>query len=634
MQTEPRFRDRLRYWLDGVFSRGPIAMIAALTLFSLVIILLVAMVLTITGFAQEGGSALNFPEAFWEAMMRTFDAGTMGGDTGWGFRFVMLVDTIGGIFVISALIGVLTTGIETRMEELRKGRSRVIESGHTVILGWSEQVFTIMSELAIANENQPKSCVVLLGDKDKVEMEDELHDKVLDDGRKLRIVCRTGSPMDMSDLDLVSLNTAKSIIVVSPDTEEPDSEVIKAVLAITHHPNRRPEPYTIVAEIRDEKNMAAARVVGKNEVEWVLVGDLIARIIAQTCRQSGLSVVYTELLDFGGDEIYFKAEPSLAGKTFGEALHWFETNSLLGLMTAKQEVKLNPPMDTVLQKTDQLILVAEDDDKIFLNSTGPGAVSASQISSLPVVQKGPEEILVLGWNWRGRSILRELDNYVAPGSLVELVADENDIQDAVAETQSDLSRLSLQFKRADITDRRVLDNLNLGRFKHIILLCYSDSLKPQQADAATLITLLHLRDIADIYGYSYSIVSEMLDIRNRNLADVTRADDFIVSDKLVSLMMAQVSENRHLNAVFKDFFDPEGSEIYLKPACNYVAPGQPVNFYTLVEAARRKGEVAMGYRLAADSKDASKAYGVHLNPRKSSTFTLGEHDSVVVLAED
>ena len=103
------------------------------------------------------------------------------------------------------------------------------------------------------------------------------------------------------------------------------------MLAITNNPNRRAEPYHIVAEIREPKNMDVARMVGKDEVELVLVGDLISRIIAQTCRQSGLSVVYTELLDFGGDEIYFHEEPALVGKTFGEALLAYEDSAVIGL---------------------------------------------------------------------------------------------------------------------------------------------------------------------------------------------------------------------------------------------------------------------------------------------------------------
>jgi hypothetical protein len=99
----------------------------------------------------------------------------------------------------------------------------VIEKNHTVILGWSEQVFTIISELVEANSNQPDACIVIMGDKDKVEMEDEIREKVGGTG-KTRVVCRSGNPIDMSDLNIVSLNTSKSILVLSPETENPDAE--------------------------------------------------------------------------------------------------------------------------------------------------------------------------------------------------------------------------------------------------------------------------------------------------------------------------------------------------------------------------------------------------------------------------
>jgi len=126
----------------------------------------------------------------------------------------------------------------------------------------------------------------------------------------------------------------------------------------------------------------------------------------------------------------------------------------------------------------------------------------------------------------------------------------------------------------------------------------------------------------------------MLDIRNRNLADVTRADDFIVSDKLVSLMMAQITENKYLNGVFTDMFDPEGSEIYLKPAAEYVQLGKPVNFYTIVETARRRSQVAIGYRLQVNSQDAANGYGVKINPDKAEMVTFTEHDRIVVISEE
>src|SRR5207245_4071343 len=111
-------------------------------------------------------------------------------------------------------------------------------------------------------------------------------------------------------------------------------------------------------------------------------------------------------------------------------------------------------------------------------------------------------------------------------------------------------------------------------------------------------------------------------------------DDFIVSDNLVSLLLAQISENKELSAVFQDLFDAEGNELYLKPAGDYVELERPVNFYTVVEAARRRGEVAVGYRLRARGDSVNGAHGVVVNPDKSAAVRFAAADRVIVLAED
>jgi voltage-gated potassium channel Kch len=626
--------DRLRYAFDNFMARGTVALIGGLGLVSALVILAVGLLMTLFQIApaDDPEPGVSLSEAVWRSLMRTLDPGTMGGDVGWSFRFAALAVTLGGIFIISAFIGVINNGIEAKLEELRKGRSRVVETGHTVILGWSEQVFSIISELVLANANQPRSCIVVLGDLDKLAMEDSLRDKVGSTGRT-RVVCRTGNPIDLDDLEIASPHTARSIIILSPETDDPDSNVIKTMLAITNNPNRRPEPYHVVAEIRDPKNMEVARMVGKGEVELVLVGDLIARIIAQTCRQSGLSVVYTELLDFGGDEIYFRAEPALAGRAFGEALLAYQTSTVIGLRPKDGTPALNPPMDTRLGPGDELIVIAADDDAIQLVASAQAAVDESAIRLGQPAPLQPERSLLLGWNWRAPAIINELDNYVTAGSLVKVVCDFDDALVEVEHKCSHLHNQSVSVELGDTTDRRTLDRLGVAGYEHIIVLSYSDTLDEQQADARTLITLLHLRDIIDRNCEDASIVSEMLDLRNRALAEVTRADDFIVSDKLVSLMLSQVSENKHLNAVFADIFDPEGSEIYLRPAGHYVALGQPVNFFTVVAAARQRGELAMGYRLRSKSGDAAQSYGVVVNPDKAQPITFGETDRIIVVAQ-
>jgi voltage-gated potassium channel Kch len=613
-------------------ARGSGAMLSGLFVLSALIIFAAAALVKITNTAPEG---VGFFEVAWMSLLRTLDSGTMGGDTGNPFfLFMMLVVTFGGVFVVSALIGIINNSIEDKMDELRKGRSQVLENDHTVILGWTPQVFTIISEIVLANESRKSGAViVVLADQDKVEMEDAINERI-PDTKNTKVICRSGSPIDLTDLEIASPHTARSIIVLA-EGADPDTHVIKSVLALTNNPNRRAEPYHIVTQIRDLKNMDVVRMISaKDTVQPILTNDLIARVVAQTSRQSGLSLVYTELMNFGGDEIYFKQEPGLSGKTYGEALHAFEDCSLMGIRKADGTVAMNPSMDAKIESGDQVFVIAEDDDKIYLSGLSripldEGLIQTNGKAASPK----PEKALILGWNRSGATIIRELDNYVAKGSQVTVVSDIFELEKQIRADSGKLKNQKIVTQTGDIRDRELLEKLDAAEYDHVIVLAYSH-LEPQEADAITLVTLLHLRDIAERDATPFSIVSEMLDLRNRELAEAARVDDFIVSEHLISLMMAQLSENSELMGVFTDIFDPEGAEIYLKPIGEYVTTGQPVNFYTVTEAARRRGETTIGYRIMSESHNSEKSYGIHTNPRKSEKVSFATEDKLIVITEE
>ncbi|MFL5763787.1 MAG: CASTOR/POLLUX-related putative ion channel [Bacteroidia bacterium] len=626
------FSERLRYKFDNTMSKGTPALIMWLGITSLVVVLVSGLTLFLFKITGEGEEPLSFIEGAWRSLMRTMDAGTVGGDNGWTYRIVGLIVTIGGIFIFSALIGVLSNGINDKLEQLRKGRSFVIEQNHTLILGWSSKVFTIISELVIANENQKSPRIVILADKDKVEMEDEVRDK-LGNTKNTKIICRSGSPNDMADLAIANPQAARSIIILAPEEGNADPQTIKTILAITNNPDRREEPYHIVAEIKDEKNLEVAKMVGKDEVELVLTDDVIARIMVQTSRQSGLSIVYTELMDFDGAEIYFNEERELVGKTYAEAITAYEDSAVIGVQYADGAVKVNPEMDYKLVKGDKVIAITEDDDTLVVSKNKAPQINEKAIVNQDSSKILSEKILLLGWNKRAVIIIREMDNYVGPGSEMKVVS-SFDHAEEVKEAAASLKNIRLEFMCADTTARKVIDELNVTSYDSVQLLCYKEEMELQDADAQTLISLLHLRRIIEETGKDLKIVSEMLDLRNRDLAEVTKADDFIVSDKLISLLMSQVSENKYLMRVFEDLFDADGSEIYLKPISDYILPGQEVNFYTVIESAKRRGQTAIGYRLASLSHDSGKAYGVAVNPAKSKTQKFTAQDKLIVLAED
>ncbi len=634
--TSITWRDRLRYRLENLLSRGPGAMILALAAITALFVFVTALLIAILGVrsaTEDGSPKLGFVEGAWTSLMHALDAGNLAGDNGWLLRIIMFVVTLFGIFVVSILIGTLTSGIEGKLNEMRKGRSRVLEENYTLILGFSSKVYSIISELVIANASEKDSVIVILGDQDKVEMDDAIRAKI-DDFGNTRVICRSGSPLELDDLKVVDPNLARSIIVLAPEVEKADMHVIKSVLALTNYPGRKLSPMHIVAELRDEQNSEAAELVGGHEAVFVMSDELIARITAQTCRQSGLSVVLTELLDFDGAEIYFKHEPELAGKTYRDSLFRFEQSTVLGIYRPHDnKVELNPSMTAKFGVHDQVIAIAEDDSTLRMSPYSNPPIEESLIRLQSETPPAPERTLILGWNKRGETIVRELDKYVAAGSDVIVVNSTDDAREQLIKIAGELKRQKLRFAKGDFATRATLEAIKPENFDHIIALTNLELPAPE-ADAATLITLLHLRKISDARGKHFSIVTEMQDVKNRALAQVARADDFIVSDKLVSLMLAQLSENKALDLVFKQLFSNEGSEICLRPIGEYVRVNSPVSFFTLVEAAARKGHTAIGYRIVKNANDKDQGYGIKVNPNKRDTVMFEPGDQLVVLSID
>lgn len=631
---KPGLGARLRYAFDRSMAAGTIALIAWLGLLSLLIIAVAGLFVALIRVAPEGGEPMGFVEAAWASLMRTLDPGTMSGDAGWSFRLIMLLVTLAGIFIVSALIGVLSSGLASRLDELRKGRSIVLERDHTIIFNWSPSIFDVIAELVIANESRRRPRIVVMSGKDKVEMEDEIAAKV-PDTKNTRIICRSGDPTDLYDIGIVNPATARSIIILAPEEEDADSRVIKTILALVDDPGRRAARYLIAAEIREAQNAEVARVVGGPEVQLVLADDLLSRIAAQSMRQPGLSAVYTELLDFHGCEIYTVEQPALTGKTFGEALFAYETSTLIGLCGADGVVSLNPPMETMIEAGMKAIVIAEDDDRIEVSehaSAEPLAVPAPP--AIPAA--APERTLMLGWNRRGPRIALELSRYVAPGSLLTIAADTPALAADFAGLALAGDHLRVELKRIDTSRHGEIEALDPTSYDHVLVLGYSDDMAAQPADTRTLVTLLHLRRLVEGAAGRISVVSEMIDVRNRELAEVARIDDFVVSNKLVSLMLAQASENEHLEEIFRDLLDEEGSEICLRAAADYVALGENASFHEVTRAAAARGEVAIGHHIPsrAGAPDARRMGGIVINPPKAEPVAYTAQDRIIVLARD
>ncbi len=623
-------RARLQYAFDNTMARGTPALVAWLFAVTVVLVVVFALIDVVTGMREDH---LGFWEAAFQALMHALDPGTVAGDTGsWRFLCTMLVLTVAGLFIVSALIGVIAAGIDARIAELRRGRSVVLESEHSVILGWSDSVFTVIAELTIANESRRKPVIAVLADRDKVEMEEEIRAKVAD-LRGTRVVCRSGSPSDIDDLVIVNPVTARSVVVLSSDAggreaHEPDREVIKALLALRATLDRVDgDGPRVVAQLRDPANLEVARLIGRDHPGGISLLDIretVAKLVVQTSRQSGAAAVYRELFDYDGDEIYFLERHPLAEQTYADAQLHFDGLTIIGLADGA-EVRLNPAPDTLVGPR-ALVVVAEDDSVLSTAARSTATVDASAFAERPVEEPEPTQAVVIGWNERAPIIVAELDRYAAPGSTLTVVTSYGDVE--LPATR----HLAVSVVQDATTRRAVLDAHVSADTDQVIVLCYSDHLDAEAADATTLITLLHVRDILARSDSSTPVISEMMDDRNRVLAQVADIDDVVVSGEIVSLIVAQLSEDARIEPVFQDLLQAEGSEIYLRPAEWYVHPGREVSWATVVAAAARRGETAIGFSSPSLAQDGSR-FGVVVNPSKASPVTVAPGDRVVVLAE-
>ncbi len=597
---------RLRYGFDATMARGPSALVFWLAVATLVLIVIFT-VFVLIGWGQRTRTAAH--RAHRAALQQPAARprpGTVAGDTGtWPFLVMMLLLTLGGLFIVSALIGVIATGIDAKLDELRKGRSLVLERDHTLILGWSDTVFTIVGELAIANESRSGPAVVILAEQDKVEMEDAIREKV-PDLRGTRVVCRTGSPIDLGDLAIVTHRRRGRSSSCRPDGDDPDSEVIKTMLALTRE--GADATAHIVAEIQDPRT---SRPRGSSAATTVLVDkrETIARLIVQTARQSGAAVVYTELFDFDGDEVYFHATRA-GGRDLRRSAAGLRGLRVIGLSgrtatsgSTRRRTRSSAPASssrsprTTRGSSRRRSRAAVDEAAIALRRRCRRAVARAD----PRLEQPPTPSSASSTSTSRRA----RRSWSSPSSATPNAGAREPDGDRPA---------------GRTTDRATLEATRSVAFDQVIVLCYSDDLDAQRADARTLVTLLHLRDIlGDRAGRPASIVSEMLDDRNRELAQVAgRRRHRDRQDP--SLLLAQISENARLEAVFGDLLDAEGSEIYLRPAERYVRRGRQSPSRRSSRRRAARGETAIGYRRRGRGRRGEE-FGVYVNPPKSEIFT-------------
>ncbi|KAI8567096.1 hypothetical protein RHMOL_Rhmol02G0094800 [Rhododendron molle] len=650
---EVSLNKQIAYRVDVFLSVHPYAKPMSLLVATLLLICL-------GGLALFGVTEDSLTDCLWLSWTYVADSGNHTNSEGLGPRLVSVSISFGGMLIFAMMLGLVSEAISEKFDSLRKGRSEVVEQNHTLILGWSDKLGSLLNQLSIANENLGGGIVVVMAERDKEEMELDIA-KMEFDFRGTSVICRSGSPLIVADLKKVSVSKARAIIVLADDgnADQSDARALRTVLSLTGV--KEGLRGHIVVELSDLNNEVLVKLVGGDLVETVVAHDVIGRLMIQCARQPGLAQIWADILGFENCEFYIKRWPQLDGMQFEDVLVSFPDAIPCGVKVASYggKIILNPDESYVLQEGDEILVIAEDDDT-YSPSTFPTVKEAPFIDITRPARK-PQKILLCGWRRDIDDMIAVLDAFLAPGSELWMFNEvlENEREKKLIDGGLDITRLvniSIVNREGNAVIRRHLESLPLESFDSILILA-DESVEDSamQADSRSLATLLLIRDIqakrlpfrearvsqghrgssspgswiGDMQQASDKsvIISEILDPRTKNLLSMSKISDYVLSNELVSMALAMVAEDRQINDVLEELFAEEGNEMHIRQADLYIQEGEELSFYEVLLRARQRREIVIGYRLA----NAEKA--VINPPAKNEQRRWSVKDVFVVIAE-
>ena len=604
-------KDRFRYWFDNRMTKSSLGLIRVLVIASVLLAVLLGVLIFCFGFNDEGtglwATIWNSIVTLINAWMPEFD------EQSTGYLILMAIAAIAGVLFTSVLIGIITSAIEEKISSLKKGNSLVLEKGHIVVLGFYPGEYTLLNQLILAAAGDP-ACVVIAENMEREEMEQDINEN-LNVPKNFRIVCRTVDITDPASLEKCSLETCKTIIISPVD----DTRTIKAVLAASVLLEEKGVPeISVNAIISKNEYRIPPSIAEANNITTLQTNSILAKMIAHSCTQTGLSESFREIFNFEGSEFYTVSLPGVGGLTFEELMIRMEDAVPAGIFR-DGKILLNPAFDYPLYETDRILVFSEKNDSAKLGKEA--AIDAESDRSIRLTtSEEMTDTVIIGHNETLPIILRELPENV---SRVHLVKQNMPEEEAEEIEQIIYERnLDVQYYKCNLRSEKDLNKM-ARMAEHIVILSDHDR-NPEEADMDAILLLMNLRDIRKRFGLEFNITIEMQKEHNQRLVGRGDHTDFLVSSSMSSLILAQLAESPELIDVFREILSNTGNELFLK---NVGAMGMTGSFSVrnLRQIMLSNGYIFLGH---LDSEKNS-----HFNLSLDEKLELTKDDYLIVLGE-
>ena len=438
-----------------------------------------------------------------------------------------VVVLITGLVLFSGTIIALTTNaIKDYIQNKHSGSGKIHLEQHIVILNWNTKVPELVSDLLFMDE--AKVTVMILAKVDKNYAEKQIinhlnHARGKQDMSKMNVLVKNGDPLLFTDLDDISIQHAKTIIIMNPehhekvtkDMSQSDLAVIKNILSLgpiefQFHP-------PIVVEIKffetKEKILTLGRVVkdlSEHDLMPICFDKRLGQIIAQTIIEKHIEPVYLSLFSFKGSEVYMLE---------------------------------NETIDNCLKTREQAVPIGKHKNALFVLSLNDQLKHKKSVHEHPVIplkvkkykENITKDVYVFGSNNKFQFIIESFRQY---------------------ETLYGSQFTAHALQSEDLI--KLIDALNASQKKATILLLSDELQKDDALDANVINHLIYIE--GHLKSKHVEVVVELLDPKNDSIVKGFNIQNTIISNKMISLLLSKLALYQETAPFYEDLLTIEPNQ--------------------------------------------------------------------------
>lgn len=466
-----------------------------------------------------------------------------------------VVVLIGMISLTGGTVCYITSVINSIIRKSATSKHKLKMENHIVILNYNHRVPTLLYDYSFDDMNS--TYIVILSDHPKEEVEKSINNVYSSNNLKNKfrnIIIRTGNPMSKYDLDNISLETAKTVIIMTPEEEMSDSSgyfsVSKLFMFVNWYlstnDNKTRTNLIVESDCKEVEEMIRNYKRGNQSSCVIPVNgnEILGKIMAMIVINPLLKDVIGHLISFAGVEMY--VEDVADGSTLSDEMSKLKT--VMPILDIKEPS--NGALKRVYIAEDETEIANYRSDKFVLNKPLP------EKTLMPDMTFDNPEIVIIGVNDKLPYVLQSLscfkEEYKEVNihvTLMDTTGHEEELHkycsdpayaDIIAPEPIIIKNI---YKPFDDIDDSLLEKMN------------SALLLSDDHDRSDHIELLFWNNLEKVKPGECII--EILDMQNK---DICNNKQTIISDFFISCMLAQLGKQPVRLDVIKDLLTFENDQ--------------------------------------------------------------------------